>query len=183
MSTWRGEARRVPMILPTITRSSMLLRLLCGLWLVGAAVASGMMSRSPLSIVSLGAAFSVLFILGKWGAWKHALRATGLPAVLGGALTVIPTQCAIVGLFYGAGLGFRMLTGASGGLRPFDSFDLRYGALVLGVGSLLAILAHLLESRADGNDGWMRQLIEEDDSLPADLRAQILDSNRDGSPA
>lgn len=161
----------------------MLLRAACGLWLVGAALGAGFMARSPWSILLLGAAFSVLFVLGKWDAWKHAWRTSGATSVALGAASVLPVQCGMVALFYGAALMAAKLGSADAHLRPVDGFDVRYATVVLGVGVALALAANLLEARASSDDHVLRQLLEEDEQLPPELKAQIVGANRDAERA
>ena len=94
------------MELPQFTRASMFLRLVCGLWLVGSAMAAGFMLRSPWIVGPLGLAFAVLFVIGKWTAWKQSIQTLGWKGLPTGLLTLIPSQIVIVGIFYAPCLGF-----------------------------------------------------------------------------
>lgn len=137
------------MELPEFTRSSMLLRLLCGLWLVGSALAAGFMLRSPWIMASLGVVFSVLFVIGKWQAWKQSIRSLGWKSLPIGFLSAVPSQLVIVAVFYGPSLGFMLLTKGERSIAPYGPSDTRYAVIVLLVGVALAVSAHLLEIGAD----------------------------------
>lgn len=135
------------MELPQFTRASMFLRLVCGLWLVGSAMAAGFMLRSPWIVGPLGLAFAVLFVIGKWTAWKQSIQTLGWKSLPTGLLTLIPSQIVIVGIFYAPCLGFMKLTKGERAIAPYGSFDTQYAALVLLIGAALGIGAHLLEVR------------------------------------
>lgn len=137
------------MELPVFTRASMFLRLVCGLWLVGSAMAAGFMLRSPWIIAPLGLAFSVLFVVGKWKAWRLTMQTLGWKSLPAGLLSTVPSQMVIVGLFYGPCLGFMLLTKGERAIAPYSGFDTQFAAVVLLLGLALAIGAHLLESRAE----------------------------------
>ncbi len=137
------------MELPEFTPASTVLRLLCGLWLVGAAMAAGFMLRSPWIIAPLGLAFSVLFVVGKWKAWKLTIESLGWKSLPVGLLTTIPSQLGIVGIFYGPCLGFMKMTKGERLIASYSSFDTRYAAVVLLVGVALAAGAHFLETRSE----------------------------------
>ena len=140
------------MELPEFTRTSMLLRLVCGLLLVGSAMAAGFMLRSPWIILPMGLAFSALFVIGKWKAWRLTLRSLGWKAFLTGLFSTVPIQMMIVALFYGPCLGFMMLTEGKPPIKPYGPFDTQYALVVLAVGAVLGIGAHLLELRAESGE-------------------------------
>ena len=135
--------------LPEFTRASMFLRLLCGLWIVGSPMAAGFMLRSPWIIAPLGIAFSVLFVVGKWKAWQLTIKSMGWKSLPLGLLSAVPSQWAIVGLFYGPCLGLMLLTGSERTIAPYGSFDTQYTAGVLLVGLALGISAHYMEVHAE----------------------------------
>ena len=137
------------MELPEFTRASMFLRLVCGLWLVGSAMAAGFMLRSPWIVVPLGIAFSVLFVVGKWKAWKLTMKSLGWKSLPLGLLSEVPPQIAIVGLFYGPCLGLMKLTKAERPILDYGAFDTQYATVVLLVGMALGVSAHFLEVRVE----------------------------------
>lgn len=169
----------VPMVIANITRSSMLLRALCGLWIVGAAMGAGFMLRSPWIIAPMGVAFSVLFVIGKWDAWKHAFRTTGWKCLPLGLFTTLPVQCLIVALFYGVALGFTLLSDTERSLQPFGAWDMNYAAAVLFLGGALGIAAQVMESRAHPDDSYLLSKLSEDAALPEELKRLILGSSPD----
>ncbi|QDV05145.1 hypothetical protein Poly30_06400 [Planctomycetes bacterium Poly30] len=179
----RADAVQDDMVIANITRSSMVLRAVCGLWIVGAVMAAGFMLRSPWIIAPLGLSFAALFVIGKWGAWKHAIRSGGWTRLPLGLLTTIPIQCAIVALFYGAALGLTLLSSTERTLQPFGAWDMNYSAVVLLVGGVLGIAAHVIESRAEPEDGYLRAQLAEDGELPEDLKRLILGSDADETGA
>ncbi len=143
------------MELPEFTRASMFLRLVCGLWLVGSAMAAGFMLRSPWIVVPLGVAFSVLFVIGKWKAWKLTIRTMGWKSLPMGLLSTVPSQIVIVGVFYGPCLGFMKLTKGERSIEPYGPFDTKYAWIVLLVGIALGVGAHCLENRAESDGPQM----------------------------
>lgn len=168
------------MVVPNITRASMLLRIVCGLWLVGAALATGFMMRSPWIVLPMGLAFSVLFVMGKWSAWKHAVRTTGWKSVPLGIATTVPIQCLIVALFYGLALGAAKVADSSRSLKAFETWDTNFAAIVLVLGGVLAILAHMFESRSEPDDDLLLSMLEKDGHLTEDMKNMILGGQEGG---
>lgn len=162
------------MVIANITPTSMVLRTICGLWVVGAALAAGIMLRSPWIIAPLGLAFTVLFVIGKWGAWKHAIRTGGWSSLPLGLLTTFPIQCLIVALFYGAALGLTLLSNSERALQPFTSWDTNYAGVVLIIGGVLGVAAHVLESKGDPADSFLLSQITEDSDMPEEVKRLIL---------
>ena len=160
-----------------ITRTSMILRAVCGLWIVGGTMAAGFMLRSPWIIAPLGLAFTVLFVLGKWEAWKHAIRTSGWSSLPLGLLTTIPIQCVIVALFYGVPLGFTLLSNTGKTLQPFGPWDMNYAAVLLLVGGVLGIAAQWVESRADPADSYLLSQLSEDPEVSDEMKRLIMGSH------
>ena len=156
----------------------MLLRTVCGLGLIGAALVAGVMLRSPWTVATLGLVFSVLFVLGKWDEWKHALASSSGTDWCLGLLSVIPTQCAIVGVFYGAGFGVGKLGSGARQMVPFERWDAAYGATVLVIGVGLALAAHILEARATPSDDALKAMLESDDELPDEMKKLVLKAQK-----
>ena len=97
----------------------------------------------------LGIAFSVLFVVGKWKAWQLTIQSMGWKSLPLGLLSAVPSQGAIVGLFYGPCLGLMLLTGSERTIAPYGSFDTKFAGGVLFVGLALAMGAHYMELQAE----------------------------------
>lgn len=156
----------------------MLLRTVCGLGLIGAALVAGVMLRSPWTVATLGLVFSVLFVIGKWDEWKHALASSSRTDWCLGLLSVIPTQCVIVGVFYGAGFGVGKLGNRARPMAAFEGWDAAYAATVLVLGVGLALAAHILEARAMHSGDALLSMLESDDELPDEMKKLVLKAQK-----
>lgn len=92
-----------------MTRLTGTLRIVCGLAVIGLAIALGWLHRSPWVLVPLSLAFTVLYVAGKWSVWRAALRRGGLGRTLAQLLATWPVQLVVAGLFYLVGFGLGAL--------------------------------------------------------------------------
>lgn len=109
------------------------LRLTAGLLVVIAAIAAGWLHRSPWIVALATPAFTVLYALGKWNAWKTAWRVGGVKQIVLAALVTLPIQAVLAGVLYLLGLGLsRLITG----YRPIAALSVTD---VLATGMLFAV--------------------------------------------
>lgn len=132
------------------------LRLGFGLILLGVAGWFGFAHRNPWVIVPLSMAFTVLYIAGKWYAWR-TLWTTGGAKAWGKALPpTLAIQCVIAGIVYLIGLGLGRLLAA----RPMAlSMTLNDVLLVLGL-TVLGLLVSAAVNRLEGGKGPVHHMAE-----------------------
>lgn len=100
------------------------LRIAAAIALLGAAVASGWLARSPWIIAALTLAFSLCFIVGRLAAWRYLLRQRQPGKVLASLCSVLASQLLLVGLLYLVGAGLAATVGGGWQAQPLSRQDL-----------------------------------------------------------
>ena len=124
------------------------LRMAAGLTVLAAMIGAGWGHRSPWIVVLATPAFTALYALGKWNAWKMAWRIGGLKQIILATLTTLPIQAVLAGVLYLVGLGLgRLITG----YRPIaelSAADVAGAGMLFVVGVVLSAVIIRLEGDA-----------------------------------
>ncbi|MDO9383732.1 MAG: hypothetical protein Q7T86_12815 [Hyphomicrobiaceae bacterium] len=124
------------------------LRAVVALAVVGTAVYSGFIHRSPWIIALLSLSFTVLYIAGKLAQWRMLARSEGAAGVAKAVAVTWPVQAIMAGVFYLIGLGIGAIFAKrdlAGAIEPFD-LTLAGGLLVFGIAA--SAIIHTVEARA-----------------------------------
>lgn len=121
-------------ILPTV-------KMVLGLALVVAVGWFGYMKYSPQIILIFGVIFTVLYIQGKWLAWKMAWENAGMKAWIISLLTTLPVQLILVGVIYLIGFGLGSLITPGREIQALSVVEYRYALsiflVIFGAGLIL----------------------------------------------
>jgi SMI1 / KNR4 family (SUKH-1) len=123
-----------------------IVRIAAGAFLVAAALAAGLLARSPWIIVPLGLVFTMAMIVGRSVGWARALKTQSTARITAEALATFTVQLALVSTFYLMGRGVAALIGRAG--ARFESWDWTYVAVVAAVGIGLGAVAVRRENDA-----------------------------------
>jgi hypothetical protein len=124
------------------------LRAIVALTVVGTAIYSGFVHRSPWIIALLSLSFTVLYIAGKIAQWRMLARSEGPTGVAKAVAVTLPVQAILAGVFYLIGLGLGAVFAKreiAGAIEPFD-LTLAGGLLVFGVAA--SAIIYSVEARA-----------------------------------
>jgi len=137
------------------------IRIVTGLFLLGGVIAFGVLLRSPWVILPLTLIFTVCFGLGRWRAWREAIRNGTVGAALAGQAGTLLVQGILVTILYVLGRGIAAMTGG-GSVAPFSSQDttglLAFAALGIGLGVVTAAV----ESKVPAHNHLMPKSTPED---------------------
>ncbi|MBB4003216.1 SMI1/KNR4 family protein [Aurantimonas endophytica] len=100
------------------------LRIGTALLVLASLLASGLLSRSPWLIVVAAPILTVLYALGRWRSWRHALIAGGVRAITLSALVAFPIQAAVAAVLYLIGLGLSRFVFGSREIVPLTGTDI-----------------------------------------------------------
>lgn len=128
------------------TRLALGLRLAAALLVVATMVVVGWVQRSPWVVLLATPVFTVLYVLGKWDAWKLAWRSGGGPQIALSVLVTLPIQAVVAGVCYVLGLGLGRLVAGNRALAPLAAADVITMALLLAVGMAVSAVVIRLES-------------------------------------
>lgn len=125
-----------------------ILRLGMAFGVMAAMATVGYLHRSPWIIALAAPAFTVLYALGKWPAWRAAWRAGGARQVALAALTTLPIQAVVAAVPYLVGLGIGMLAAGPAEIAALSRGDALFAGGLLAVGAGVSALIIRLEGGA-----------------------------------
>ena len=146
------------------------LRAIVALAVVGTAIYSGFVHRSPWIIALLSLSFTVLYIAGKIAQWRMLAHSEGLAGVAKALAVTVPVQTVIAGVCYLIGLGLGAIFAKREFAGAIETFDLTLAGGLLVFGVAASAIIYTVEARA-GDRAPAHQ-------LSSDIRA-IMDETHD----
>jgi SMI1 / KNR4 family (SUKH-1) len=110
--------------------------------LVVAMITAGWLHRSPWIVALATPAFTVLYALGKWNAWKAAWRIGGANQIVLATLVTLPIQAIVAGVCYLLGLGLSRLMTGYRPIAPLSAADVVAAGILFAIG--LALCATII---------------------------------------
>jgi hypothetical protein len=120
-------------------------RLAAALIIVVAMITAGWLHRSPWIVALATPAFTVLYALGKWNAWKAAWRMGGAKQIVLATLVTLPIQAIVACVLYLLGLGVGRLLAGYRPIAPLSAADVLAAGILFAVGLALSATIIRLE--------------------------------------
>ena len=130
-----------------VTKLSAALRIPLGLGLVGFALATGLVQRSPWILPSMAAGFTLAFLFGQLRTWRHARNSGLLRQYWLQVPADFALQLLLVSGLYFIGFGLSALFSGAVTVAPFSPADAIWPLAVGAVGAIMGVYIDRLEGK------------------------------------